>query len=262
MAPDRHWLAVAEPGVPPGREWLSAAETARLDRLRFTKPRTEYLLRRWAGKRAVTALEASAVGSSERQGPDPARLSRVELLNRPGGAPFVLRNGLPADLDVSLTDRAGVAVALVGPAGAGTLGTDLELVEPRSPAFVADYLTRPEQARVAASGPVRSEPWNVAANLVWSAKESALKVLRVGLRADTRSVVVSWGLSPTLDGWAPLAVQSAGGGPFPGWWRRDGHFVLTVVYREPGRPPRLLPGGDQLATAVPMHSWTARPMAD
>lgn len=262
MAPDRHWLAVAEPGIPAGREWLSPAETARLDRLRFTKPRTEYLLRRWAGKRAVMALEGSAVGSSAQLAADPARLSRVELLNRPGGAPFVRRNGIPADLDVSLTDRAGVAVALVGPPGAGTLGTDLELVEPRSSAFVADYLTGPEQARVAASGPVHSEPWNLAANLVWSAKESALKVLRVGLRADTRSVVVSWVRTPTVDGWAPLAVEAGGGGAFPGWWRRDGRFVLTVVYREPGRPPRLLPGGDHLATAVPMHSWLSSPLTD
>ncbi|MEI2732445.1 MAG: 4'-phosphopantetheinyl transferase superfamily protein [Dermatophilaceae bacterium] len=252
-----HWLAVTEAGLPPGQAWLSPDESVRLERLRFTKPRTEYLLRRWAGKRAVLALEAAAPARL-----DPAELARVELLNRPGGAPFVRREGVLADLDVSLTDRAGVAVGLVGPAGRGTLGTDLELVEPRSAAFVADYLTPAERDAVAASGGVSSEPWNLAANLVWSAKESALKVLRVGLRADTRSVVVSWGAPPGPDGWAPLSVGTQDGWTFPGWWRRDGQFVLTVVYREAALPPVLLPGGDDLAVAVPTHSWLASPVVD
>lgn len=105
-------------------------------------------------------------------------------------------DGNDAEMDVSLTDRAGWAVCLVGPEGelsGGTLGVDLEAVEPRSRGFVADYLTAYEQAYVSGQGDPGSEGWDAAANLLWSAKESALKVLRVGLRADTRSVEVTLG---------------------------------------------------------------------
>ena len=86
------------------------------------------------------------------------------------------------------------------------LGCDLELVEPRSDRFVADYLTAAEQQLVLGAGPER----DLVANLIWSAKESALKVLRVGLRRDTRSVEV------TLDGWG--AVTGSGAAARPGRW--------------------------------------------
>ena len=133
------WLAVCEDDIPSGDEWLSAAERSRQERMRFTKRRTEYRLRRYAGKRAV----AVALGLTDRL-TQPDRLATVELLNRPGGAPFVRLDGEDAALDVSLTDRAGWAVCLVGPEGtmaSGTLGVDLEIVEDRSATFVADYLS-------------------------------------------------------------------------------------------------------------------------
>ena len=68
------------------------------------------------------------------------------------------------------------------------------------------------------------------ANLVWSAKESALKVLQTGLRRDTRSVevdVVEHDGARAL-GPARRAVAEEGSA-FPGWWRRYGDFVLTVA---------------------------------
>ena len=67
------------------------------------------------------------------------------------------------------------------------MGCDLEMIEPRSDAFVADYFTVEEQALVArASAADRSR----LLALLWSAKESALKALRAGLRLDTRCVIV------------------------------------------------------------------------
>ena len=107
-----------------------------------------------------------------------------------------------------------------------------------------------------ASGP---DGPDATANLIWSAKESALKVLRTGLRADTRTVEVALADGGAVDtragmaglgrgggrrgagrcaggrcagadgaGWRRLTVTGARG-TFPGWWRRDGVFVLTVV---------------------------------
>jgi 4'-phosphopantetheinyl transferase len=244
------WLARGEGELPQDDGWLAPAEAARLARMRFTKRRTEYRLRRWAGKQAVAAVTGLE--------PTPARLAGIQVLNRPTGAPYVLVDGDPIGMDVSLTDRAGWAVCLVGEPG-GAVGVDLELVEPRSEGFVADFLTAGEVDFVR-SLPTESQR-HAAANLLWSAKESALKVLRTGLRADTRSVHVTLDGAQRPDGWAALEVEAAGGRRMPGWWRRDGVFVLTVTYDAPAEPPRLLAATADLAAASPVHSWMVRPTA-
>ncbi len=254
------WLARGEHQVPTGRAWLSSAEADRAGSMRFTKRRTEYLLRRFAGKSAV----AAALGLPT----DPAGLGRVAVLNRRTGAPYVQVDGVELGLDISLTDRAGWAVCLVGP-DLGAVGCDLEIVEPRSAGFVRDFLTPAEQAVVAAWPGI--DGWDAAANLIWSAKESALKVLRTGLRADTRTVEVDLGSTAGGPGgswggagaWHPLAVDAGGGRRFPGFWRRDGVFLLTVVAAAGlETPPDVLPGSADLRDAEPIHSWVANPMAD
>jgi 4'-phosphopantetheinyl transferase len=169
-------------------------------------------------------------------------------------------------VDVSLTDRAGWAVCVVddspgsgsggGPMG-GTVGIDLELVEPRSDAFIADFLTLPEQAYVAAQG--SGDARHVAANLLWSAKESALKVTQTGLRVDTRTVEVTVHQAPRTESWTPLTVKAVDGRAFPGWWRRDGVFLLTITYAQPAPPPSMLPASADLTTVRPLHSWVTDP---
>ena len=107
------------------------------------------------------------------------------------------------------------------------MGCDLEMVEPRSDAFVADYFTVEEQALVARAS-TADRTWLLA--LLWSAKESALKALHEGLRLDTRSVVVSPGEgSFDLNGWSPMSVRDTGGQVFQGWWQNLGNVVRTVV---------------------------------
>jgi 4'-phosphopantetheinyl transferase len=254
------WLASGEDQIPAGRDWLTDAEATRAASMRFTKRRTEYLLRRLAGKRAV----AVAVGLPE----DPAGLRRVGVLNRLTGAPFVQVDGRDLELDISLSDRAGSAVCLVGP-DLGAVGCDLEIVEPRSEGFVRDFLTTAEQDLVASMPDVDSR--DAAANLIWSAKESALKVLRTGLRADTRTVEVvidspdDLRLDHARDGssrWRQLTVRTPKG-PCPGWWRRDGVFLLTIAASTGlAVPPQELPGSADLAAAEPIHSWLQQPLAD
>ncbi len=252
------WLTRGEVQVPAGQQWLTAAEAARASGMRFTKRRNEYLVRRYAGKCAV----AAAVGIAA----DPVSLGRIGVLNRRTGAPYVEVDGRTLGLDISLTDRAGWAVCLVGP-DLGAVGVDLEIVEPRSAGFVSDFLTPAEQAVVAgAPGP---DGHDAAANLIWSAKESALKVLRTGLRADTRTVEVvledPGGITAgagRADGWQRLAVSS-GDSRFPGWWRRDGVFLLTMVAASGlDHPPQELPGSADLTRAEPIHSWVTRPLVD
>ena len=259
--PDQmQWLARGEGQVPTGQQWLTGAEAARAGAMRFTKRRNEYLVRRYAGKCAV----AAAVGLPA----DPASLGRIGVLNRMTGAPYVEVDGRTLGLDISLTDRAGWAVCLVGP-DLGAVGVDLEIVEPRSAGFVSDFLTPAEQAVVAsAPGP---DGHDAAANLIWSAKESALKVLRTGLarrhphgRGGPRGPRGHQHrrTGPSDDGWQRLTVSS-GDSRFPGWWRRDGVFLLTMVAASGlDDPPQELPGSADLTRAEPIHSWVTHPLVE
>jgi 4'-phosphopantetheinyl transferase len=229
-------------------EWLTAAERSRAERLRYTKRRTDFLLGRWTLKLAV----ARTLGWPD----DLAGLGRIEGRTAPSGAPRLYVDGQPAAYGVSLTDRAGCAVCLVA-ARAAAVGCDVEIVEPRSEAFVRDYLTETERRLVTAAGPARDK----AANLVWSAKESALKVLETGLRRDTRSVEVTMAeLSPPERTWSPLQVRTIEGAVFPGWWRQSGAFLVTACWPSGGPPPAALEAESPLDTMLPSHRWVDRPV--
>ncbi|HEX6686706.1 MAG TPA: 4'-phosphopantetheinyl transferase superfamily protein [Candidatus Limnocylindrales bacterium] len=220
------WLIRQEEALPASLDWLTPYEQDWAHRLRLAKRRNDYLLRRYVAKEAMakaTGMQGDGV------------LARIEVRNAPSGAPFALIDGEPARLHLSVTDRCGWAVCLVGKAGAGC---DLEAVEPRSEGFVQGFLTEAEQAYVDASADKHE-----AVNLVWSAKESGLKLVRLGLSLDTRDVEVTVQSGvPSRDGWGALSVEVPGGRGYPGWWRRGGDFVLTVVSQAEAPPPRPLEG--------------------
>jgi 4'-phosphopantetheinyl transferase len=170
------WLAHGEDDPPRRLGWLSPHEIDHLDSIRFTKRRDEYLTRRWTAKQAIASVLEL--------GRTPDDLARIEIRHRESGAPYVELDGAVVDVDVSMTDRSGWAVCVVSSPGvttSGTVGVDLEVVEPRTARFVADYFTPAERARVAS---VSTERHDEIANLIWSAKEAALKVQQVGLRAS------------------------------------------------------------------------------
>lgn len=116
------------------------------------------------------------------------------------------------------------------------MGCDLELIESRSDTFLEDYFTFDEQ-KLVARVPVEDRACVV--TLLWSAKESALKALREGLRLDTRSLTV--GLEPRrTSNWAALRVAANSGEVFQGWWRQVGRMVQTIVADSPISTPILL----------------------
>lgn len=246
------WLAHGEHEVPAGSEWLSGREQEYAAGIRFRKRHDEYLTRRYAAKRAVAALFEIA--------PTSEALATIEVRNHPSGAPYLVVDGEKAPADLSLSDRAGWAVCLVGPVGSmrsGTLGIDLEIVEPRSEGFIDDFLT-PAEVDTVRSHPVGEER-DAAANLVWSAKEAALKVRQVGLRHDTRTVEVEWWTDTNDDGWSRLSVTAVDGERYRGWWRRDRRFVLTVAAVADIEPPVLLGDNRGLESAQPTHRWLGQP---
>jgi phosphopantetheinyl transferase len=190
--------------------------------------REGFLLRRWTARRALAARLGLA--------PDFPSLATIVIRRDAQGAPTAWRSGRPLPVSMSLSDRAGRACCVVGPPGLA-LGCDLERVEPRSEAFVTDFLTVREQLFVMAA---EEDERDLRPALLWSAKESALKALGVGLRRDTRSLEVV--LSPPAAGetWSPLAVSAVEGRHFAGWWRRVDDLVLTVLADPPAAAPTSL----------------------
>ena len=238
------WLARGVHEVPESVEWLSPAESARLTGLRFPKRRAEVRLARWTAKQAI----ARVLDLSD----DAGSLALIEIRAAPTGAPAAFVGDQRAPVAVSMSDRADWAVCVVGPADLA-VGCDLELVEPRTDAFVRDWFTPDEQRLVFGAEP--GDGRCLLANLVWSAKESALKVLQTGLRRDTRSVEVDIVEVAGHERWAPLVVRAEEGTAFPGWWRRYGDFVLTLAADADCGPPIPLEEPPRLAGATPSHSW-------
>jgi 4'-phosphopantetheinyl transferase len=210
--------------------------------MRFAKRRDEWRLGRWTAKRAVAARMGVAAG--------PEGLATIEVRPAPSGAPEVLVAHQAANVILSLSHRSGIAICVVAPP-LGKIGCDLEMVEPRSDAFVEDYFTKEEQALVAAA-PLEERPLIV--TVLWSAKESALKALREGLRLSTRSVTVELDAAPPVQGWSPLCVHYIDGSDFHGWWRCADGVVRTVV----ANPALMLPVGLKVPAYSPGRSHPQR----
>jgi 4'-phosphopantetheinyl transferase len=218
-----HWLTQTERDPPVGEQWLTAGEQSTLARLHVAKRRSDWLLGRWTAKRALAAYLGCV-----------SRLGRLEIRAAESGAPEVFLDGRAVPLSLSLSHAAGRGLCAITAAGVA-LGCDLERIESHSRAFVADYFTDDEQRFIAAA-PASDRACIV--TLLWSAKESALKALREGLRLDTRSVAATIGGECAFDDWDPLSVHHGDSGRiFRGWWRRDGSCVVTIVADPAPRPP-------------------------
>ena len=226
---ETRWLEQTEADLPANDEWLSPAEAVVLSRMRLAKRRADWRLGRWTAKHAAAAcLKLPA---------DPHALCEIEIRAAASGAPELFLAGRPAGLTISISHRAGIAACAIA-TGDVALGCDLELIEPRDASFVADYFTEEEQGLVALR-PAQEQPGLV--TLIWSAKESALKALREGLRVDTRSLAVTFAARPnqedTAVGWRELQVACSGGEIFEGWWQQTNQIVRTLV----GTPAPLTP---------------------
>jgi 4'-phosphopantetheinyl transferase len=215
------WIEQAESDLPADNEWLSALEFAKFNTLRVPKRRADWRLGRWTAKQAV----AGVLGISA----DQASLRRIVIHPADTGEPLVHVFGFHNPITISLSHRDGRALCVVA-LGAISLGCDLELSEPKSDAFISDYFTLEEQELVASVPPFAQ---SLAASLVWSAKESALKALHVGLRVDTRSVAVDRVIQKDIgrsDGtWRPMLAHCADQVDFHGWWRYEDGVIRTVM---------------------------------
>ncbi|HET7892007.1 MAG TPA: 4'-phosphopantetheinyl transferase superfamily protein [Candidatus Sulfotelmatobacter sp.] len=226
-----YWLEQREADVPPDNLWLSPNELNRLSTMRIPKRRTDWRLGRWTAKHAVASFLALS---------QPA-FANIEIRAASSGAPEVFLDNQPADVAISLSHSSGTALCTVAPSGTN-FGCDLETIEPRDAAFIADYFTREEQSFI---GQVAIQDRPLLLALLWSAKESALKALRAGLRLATTSVSVSLGgewRSPREplnrhfahpEEWLPISARYSAGQIFRGYWHTQGNLVRTVVSDAP-----------------------------
>lgn len=208
------WALARGGEVPGGDAWLGPKERAVQEGLRVPKRRSDWRMGRLAAKRLLTDL----VGVQA--------FERIQVIAAADGAPEAFVDGFPLDLSVSISHRGDLAAAATR--RGGRVGCDLERIEPRTERFIEDYFTNSECGAIA-----RAEPSlrvrQVA--LTWSAKESALKALRVGLRRDTRRVEVAIADAGAKgDVWSELVVTLIPENrSLRGRWRQLGDSVLTIV---------------------------------
>ena len=221
-----YWLTQTFADVPQDDSWLSAKERAFAGRMHFEKRRQDWRLGRWTAKQAMLHYLSLPSGHDQ--------ASRLEILAAADGAPEAFLDGIPAPAALSISHSAGIAFCAVAATGLA-LGCDLEEIRPREDNFAADYFTN-EELRLLEQAASRDRPLLI--TLIWSAKESALKALRHGLRRDTRSVQVLL-TEPGHDGWNSLAVLDLEFlRTLPGWWRTQGSHIQTVTTGLVTAPPR------------------------
>ena len=236
------WLSRSLADIPTGEDWLTSTEHEVLAGLRSAKRRRDWRLGRFTAKAAVAArLDIAPI--------------RVEVLAEPGGGPIVTVDGAPAAVSLSISHRANRALVVVDDADR-RVGCDLEVIEPRSEAFVAEWLAPAEQALMRRTI-VEHRPF--LANLVWTAKEASAKARGEGLRLNVRRAVVEAELDgpPAHAVWRPLRVAwSQGLDVDQGFWRAEPGWVMAVVTR-PGTPARP-EAADVTMRAPQMHPQAAR----
>jgi phosphopantetheinyl transferase len=184
--------SLAQGQAPPGL--LSPAEESILAGLGFAQRRRKWLLGRFAAKQL---LGMTGWGGD------------VTVLNDEAGAPYAVKAGKRLPVCLSISHRGDWGLAAVGVQPDVVLGADLETVETRDGALVRQFFSEAEAARVEAAEAGRD---TVVAR-IWSGKEAVLKALGIGLRHDTRDIVVGDEIAAVpagLEGeWRGLEVRLA-----------------------------------------------------
>jgi 4'-phosphopantetheinyl transferase len=224
MSETLYWLTQTLADVPEGDDWLCDGERAVLEGLRFPKRRNDWLLGRWTLKRAINSYQPHKDSA----------LSSLEIRAAEDGAPEAFRHGEPAGVSISISHSNNRSMCVAGSPEL-PVGCDLEMIEQREIKFFEDYFAPEEIALLQNSSAER----NLVAYLIWSAKETILKILRQGLRRDTRSVLIHPDFSEQEDSWRAWTGQCLESSrTFGGWWRAGDGFVYSLAAGNPTSFPK------------------------
>jgi 4'-phosphopantetheinyl transferase len=208
--------------APPGL--LHPVEQRHLAELKLSKRRSEWLIGRWTAKHLLQACLQRDLNVC-------LPLNAIGIYNDARGAPVAMIDcgTRIAEWAISIShSRACGFSAALSDAAIG-LGADIEHIELREWRFVEDYFTPDEIERVRVV-PIEQREKLIAA--IWSAKESALKALRLGLTIDTRRVHCAIDPHHYSDhDWLEFNITCTPSYTeiLRGWWRTWGEYVLTVA---------------------------------
>ena len=211
-----HYLTQLRADLPRDTGWLSPAETSVLEGLRFEKRRQDWLLGRWTAKSAL----ARYPGLQERP------IQDWEIVAAADGAPGIFLDGQPLNMPLSLS-HSGLHgfCALAG--RSMRLGCDIEQIEQRGRSFEETFFTTREL------GLLEHLPLldhDLVVTLIWSAKESVLKAIRQGLKADTRRIDITAIDSGDSGHWSHFdARDNLQNNMYSGWWRQDDGMAFTIA---------------------------------
>ena len=215
-----HYLVRCGADLPQCTDWLTPPESRVYRSLRSQKRKFDWLLGRWTVKSALQLLP----------GIPRQPMTAWQVLPAASGAPALLLHGERQDIGLSLSHSEKRAFCVMS-THQGALGCDIEAIEDRGPTFEETYFTANERDRLDRS-PESRRP--LLASLVWSAKESALKILGLGLRADTRRIEVDVPEIGPPESWAPLSVNDIQATRrFEGWWGAHDGMVQSILAEYP-----------------------------
>lgn len=189
--------------------------------------RCDWLLGRWTAKRLLQQVVQQHCGYD-------VPLDHIVIQTAHGGAPVTgFREPFTArPFSLSISHSQGYALCAVVEGQDVAVGVDLEAIEPRTEDFVEAFFTPEERALLSNE---RLHDMQVTA--IWSAKEAALKAVRLGMRAGPQHV--SCLVQPVAvrpQDWTPYRIvwqlQDRPSPSLPklaGWWQALGAFVLTLA---------------------------------
>jgi len=230
---------------------LSEQEQLRLMELKSVKRRSDWLIGRWTAKNLIQSYIERHTGTQP-------LLSMLTVMNDPDGAPRAIwdlgfgiwdcdpdLNSKIQNLKLSISHCNGQAFCALSDIRGIQIGADIERIEPRADGFAEDYFTSHELEQLCATPP---DSRDRIVTLIWSAKEAALKALRLGLTVDTRTISCTVAPAPQVATvWAALGVRYAPGlikdreYDFQGWWRQLDQYILTIVVMGAGHQPMIMP---------------------
>jgi 4'-phosphopantetheinyl transferase len=213
-----YWLTQSLGNLPSETDWLHPSELELFSRFRFQKKKNDWLLGRWAAKLAIRIFLKRDYPELE---PD-----KIAILPIAGGAPEIYFGDKIFPLAVSISHSNEIAFCAVG-SWKSVFGCDLEKIEPRSDAFIRDFFTENECSKYFNSNEAMRPLW---ANLIWSAKESALKAMKLGLSIDTRKLEITFLPKHDAAGWKSFSVKFIDTQKlYKGFWKATSGFAFTIV---------------------------------
>lgn len=202
--------------VPGHLDWLHPSELSIFQHFKVEKRKNDWLLGRWTAKNLL----------QKRFYPD-KNLNELAVLPGEKRAPFAYLNGEKQQCTISISHSHGKSFCVTAD-GSFKIGCDLEKIESRSINFIKDYFTEKERELGKTLSATIDAPSFY--TVCWSAKESLMKALRIGLTLHPRKIQVET-IEIRNREWSHIKVRNLQTNEvFHGLWRSKNNLVYLVLY--------------------------------